>query len=147
MGASIQASAVGETRRGGKTGAALFALAVILLTCAVNAINSALPISTPSNHAVENHGSDAWAAINWLEAHPQTRHRIDCPGGHPIWYDVMDDGRVATVVTTGGAWDVARNVTAMLLSQKHFERFVRKCGGVPPLAVGISRKERGDDGN
>lgn len=127
-------SALSETRRRNPP-ILLFVLGVILWTCAVNFINERVPISAPNEHAVERHGQDAWTAINWLEAHPPTRKRIECPGGNPIWHDTLPDGRVATVVTTEGTWETARNITAMLLSPSHFERFVRNCGGRLPAFV------------
>lgn len=129
-------SAISETKR--HSPLTLIALAIVLWICAVNAtsdlVGGRLPISTPNDHAVQAHGGDAWIAINWLEAHPQTRKRIPC-NGRPVWFDTLPDGRVATVVTVGDVWETARNVTAMLLDPKHFERFVRKCGGAPPVAL------------
>ena len=120
---------------------ALFALLAVAWVCVVNAINERVPISAPNGHAVERHGQEAWTAVDWLEAHPAMRQKIDCPGGNPIWHDTMPDGRVAVAVTTEGAWETARNITAMMLSPRHFERFVRNCGGrVPAVVIMPTRK-------
>ena len=139
-------SALSATRRRFPIG--LVIAGIILWTCAVNDINDPRPrldrgralITAPNGHAVERHGQDAWTSIDWLEAHPATRRRIDCPGGNPVWHDTLPDGRVAVAVTTGGAWEMARNITAMLLSPRHFERFVRNCGGRLPAVVGPTRE-------
>jgi len=131
-------SALPATRRRFPIG--LVIAGVILWMCAVNAINERVPISAPNGHAVERHGQAAWTAIDWLESHPASRRRIDCPGGNPVWHDTMPDGREAVAVTTEGTWDTARNITAMLLSPRHFERFVRNCGGRLPAVVGPTRE-------
>ena len=131
-------SALPATRRRFPIGLVIAGL--ILWTGAVHVINERIPISAPNGHAVERHGQDAWTAIDWLQAHPESRKRIECPGGNPIWHDTMPDGRVAVAVTTEGDWETARNITAMLLSPQHFERFVRNCGGRLPAVVGPTRE-------
>ena len=135
-------SALPATRRRFPIGPILLLLGLYAVGHALGlfAATVTLPISAPNGHAVKRHGQDAWTAIDWLESHPASRRRIDCPGGNPIWHDTMPDGREAVAVTTEGDWETARNITAMMLSPQHFERFVRNCGGRLSAVVGPTRE-------
>jgi len=82
--------------------------------------------SQPSEHAVAKHGLDAWGAWDYLDSNPDLRRKEPC-GDRPVWYARMPDGNYAVAVMTEGDWETARNVTTMILSPRHFLRFLRKC--------------------